>query len=132
VYVGCSLNDAPAPFVEEVGEFKQKLGSNGYKVLEFIGKVNGTVRDVYEWDINCVRQCDLFVAVCDFPSTGLGIELNEAVRLEKPTLAVANHNTRVSRMVLGMAEVEPNITFSRYYNLLAILPEVDALQQQTA
>jgi nucleoside 2-deoxyribosyltransferase len=77
-----------------------------------------TEAHVYNWDIgHCVRNCDAIIGICDYPSIGLGYELGEAVRLKKPVLAIAHEDSRVTRLILGAAEVEPNFRFERYKNI---------------
>lgn len=116
VYVGCSLTHAPLEFREEVAALKTKLKSI-CEVLEFLGLNGGTAREVYEHDINnCVRKCDIFVAICDYPSTGLGWEM--AVQSEDrrmPTIAVAHENSKVTLLVLDPGL--PNYEFHRYKDL---------------
>ncbi len=75
LYVGCSLNGAPEEFVEHVTRVKDGL-REGYEVLDFVGHTREGFKRIYEWDIeHCVRTCDMFVAICDERSTGLGWEL---------------------------------------------------------
>jgi hypothetical protein len=125
LYVGCSLTQASEEFKGQVEELKAALRLDGYEVLDFVGLVKGTPKDVYEWDIkHCVGACDAFIAICDEPAIGLGFELCEAIRLGKPVLAVAHKDTRVSRLVPGAAEVEPNLTFERYDDMLADVPKL--------
>lgn len=120
--VGCSLANAPDDFKNSVVALKDKLREK-YKVLEFKGQVAGTNEDVYRWDIEqCVATCDMFVAVCDYPSIGLGWELNEAIRLNKPTLGVAHTEAVMSRLVLGAAGIKSNFTFKRYNDLTLDVP----------
>lgn len=122
LYVGCSLAVAPNEFKDSIVALKDKLCEQ-FDILEFKGQVAGTNADVYRWDIeHCVADCDMFVAVCDYPSIGLGWELNEAIRLGKPTLGVANNEAVISRLVLGAADIKPNFTFRRYKDLLLDVP----------
>ncbi|HEY1064418.1 MAG TPA: hypothetical protein VGE30_03970 [Candidatus Saccharimonadales bacterium] len=127
VYVGCSLNQAPADFRQMVSDFKDQLRAEGYEVLEFVGVTGGTPKDVYETDINCVRSCQAFIAVCDLPSLGLGQEIQEAIHLGTPTLVVGHVDANVSRMVIGAAEIESTVTFVRYENLADVIPLVAEL-----
>jgi nucleoside 2-deoxyribosyltransferase len=123
VYVGCSLTHASDAFRKGVEELKERLRTQGFTVFDFIGLVNGTPSEVYESDIGkCVRNCDVFIAVCDEPSTGLGYELCEAVRLKKAVLAVAKTDAHVTRLVLGAAEIEPNLTFATYDDIATDVP----------
>jgi hypothetical protein len=123
LYVGCALTLASEEFKASVEAFKDRLRAEGYEVFDFLGLVEGTIADVYKWDIgHCIGDCDIFLAICDLPSIGLGYELCEAVRLKKPVLAVAHKDTKVTRLLLGAAEVEPNLHFERYDELTDVIP----------
>jgi len=134
LYVGCSLTKASEKFKASVEQLKDAIRAEGHEVFDFVGLVNGTPKDVYEWDIgHCVKNCDALIAICDEPSIGLGYEICEAVRLGKPVLAVAHEDTRVTRLVHGAADVEPNITFASYRELIADVPPlVDTLLAKKA
>jgi hypothetical protein len=128
LYVGCSLSHASEAFKDSVEDFKQDLRGEGYEVFDFVGLVAGSAKDVYNWDIqHCVGECDAFVAICDEPSIGLGWELATAQQLGKRILALAHTNAKVTRMLLGAAEVEPNVRFERYEELTDALPLVAEL-----
>lgn len=132
VYVGCSLTLAPEAFKLTVEDFKKALRREGYEVFDFVGLVDGTPADVYSWDIgHCVRDCDIFIAICDEPSIGLGWELGEAARLGKPVLAIVHADAKVTRLVIGAAEIEPNVRFERYQKLSDMLPIVAELAAST-
>ena len=133
IYVGCALSKAPQEFVHNVESFKASLREKGYYVYDFVGTVKGTARDVYSWDIMyCVYNCDIFVAICDEPSIGLGWELAEATRFRKPILAAAHKDARVTRMISGAAESEPNMQFMRYSEMLDLMPSIDKLAKVAA
>lgn len=119
LYVGCSLTHAPSDFTESIASLKKKL-SMTYEVFDFIGVEKGTAQDVYSWDIKrCVADCDLFVAVCDFSSTGLGYELGTAVEaLRKPVLAIAHRDAHITRLIQGIQA--PHFTFERYDDVFEI------------
>jgi hypothetical protein len=116
IYVGCSLTHAPEEFIASVEELKKRL-SKTYEVFDFVGLTKGTARQIYQWDINrCVASCDLFVAICDHPSIGLGYELGTALEaFGKPVLAVAHKSASLSRLVQGIDK--PHFSFKRYENL---------------
>jgi hypothetical protein len=118
LYVGCSLTGASEEFKTSVEEFKQALRDGGYEVFDFVGLIDGTSKDVYDWDIgHCVANCDALIGICDFPSIGLGYELNEAVNLKKPVLSIAHENSLVTRLILGAAEVVPRFEVLRYSDI---------------
>lgn len=97
----------------DVENLRTKL-QDRYEVLEFLGLVKGTATDAYHWDIHeCVAKADAIIAICDYPSIGLGYELGTAVEhLHKPVLALGQTDTRITRMVLGIDA--PNYRFARY------------------
>lgn len=119
IYIGCSLTHAPIEFRKAVEDLKQSLRPT-YEILDFLGLRKGTMQQVYQWDIKrCVATCDLFVAICDYASLGLGYELGVAVEAYgKLVLAVAHHNAHVTRLIQGIDS--PLFNFERY----ADLPEV--------
>lgn len=120
LYVGCGLTNAPEDFKAGVEALKDVLKKD-YDVFDFVGLTAGTAEDVYRWDIeHCVANCDVLVGVCDYPSIGLGWELNESVRLNKPTLGVAHEKAVVTRLILGAAAIKPNFTFKRYSDILEV------------
>lgn len=124
IYVGCSLTHAPYEFRKAVENLKQALRMK-YEVLEFLGLVNGTPKDVYEWDLKeCVAECDFFLAICDHPSLGLGYELATAIeKLHKPVLGVAHRDAHVTRLILGITQT--NFIFRRYFELEEVANFVD-------
>ena len=113
LYVGCALTHATEEFKQNVQALKERLRGICH-VLEFVGLVDGTSADVYHHDIDGgVRSCHLFVAICDQASIGLGYELAGQVEdRKKPTLAVAQIDAKVTRLVLGIDR--PNFEFKRY------------------
>jgi len=123
IYVGCSLTQAPPDFCAAVEALKTEL-RNHYEVFEFVGLVNGTAADVYHWDVHhCVADCDLLVAICDYPSIGLGYEIAAAIeRYNRPVLAVAHHDTRITRVVLGIDS--PRFSMERYQDMGEIVSMV--------
>jgi hypothetical protein len=85
-----------------------------FEILEFLGLVDGTSKQVFDHDAKCVLGSDLFVAICDYPSLGLGVELGIAFQGGKKTLVLSRQGVKVSRMVLGMES--QNIKFDHYQN----------------
>lgn len=129
LYVGCSLTQAPEDFKKQVEILKDAL-RNDFEILDFIGLVSGTPKDVYEWDIQkCVATCDVFVAICDFPAIGLGYELGVAVeQLGKPTLALTHTDAKVSRLLLGITA--PHYQLLRYTSMTEIPDMIKKYSQE--
>lgn len=102
LYVGCALAHSSQEFKEFISSFKQKIAEEtGIEVLEFLGQVKGTEAEVYKHDIEQVHSCDFFVAFVDYPSLGLGMELNEAITQNKKPLLFIKQGLVLSRMVKG-------------------------------
>ncbi|HLD03959.1 MAG TPA: hypothetical protein VJC17_04260 [Candidatus Dojkabacteria bacterium] len=114
IYLGCALTLAPKSFTDEIINLKQILKKK-YAILEFLGVVKGTPKDVFIRDTKCVKDCDLFVAECSYPAIGLGYEIGMAIYEKKPILTLANINTHVTRMVQGISV--PRYKFVRYNNI---------------
>jgi hypothetical protein len=123
IYIGCSLTYASEEFRKEIDDLKTSLRKK-YEVLDFFGMLDGDPREIYLNDTGRVRECDMFVAECSFPSTGLGFELGLAVSLDKPILAIAKSEAKVTRMILGVNH--PKFTFARYNSAEEILPLIES------
>lgn len=127
LYVGCALRGAPAEFVTRVEVLKREL-EECFEVLHFIGiSPTATAREIYETDIDCAARADLMLAICDVPSTGLGMELAKRAELGKPTVIAYQKSHDISRMVLGVAEVAPNFTVLPYESHVEVLAHLETL-----
>lgn len=126
VYVGCALTHAPKEFKDAVEDFKKQLNEFCI-VLEFLGLTAGTPRDVWVHDIErCVMCCDLFIAISDHPSIGLGVELAvQIVHRKKPAIVVAQEDLRITRLILD-PEVEGDFQFVTYKHLSDLIPLIKA------
>lgn len=128
LYVGCSLTHATPEFVAGIGNLKGALRVKSYEVLDFMWDVdkNASPKEIFAWDIlQCIKNCDGFIAICDEPSIGLGYEIASAVNLKKPVLALAQEEAKVSKLVLGAGEALPNVDFKRYTDInLDVIPMV--------
>lgn len=126
LYVGCAIRNAPEGYVSTVESLKKKF-EDDFFVLHFVGvSPTATAKEIYEIDIDCAGRADLMLALCDFPSLGLGIELAKRAELSKPTIIAYRTQTNISRMVLGLAEVHSNfqvVEYSDTEELLAIMRE---------
>ena len=127
IYVGCALSRAPQEFKNEVKKLKEILSQDGHIILEFVIDLNVTDDGVYQNDVHCISSCDIFLAITDFPSTGLGLEIGLALeRFHKPILCVYRNWDERSRMVHGLVcdprygKLNEIITFAQYENLKEI------------
>lgn len=77
LYIGCALTHAPEEFRTMIWDLRERFRSHGFDILEFGWKNGGTLPgvNVYEHDMSKLDEADIFVAVCDYVSIGLGMEL---------------------------------------------------------
>jgi nucleoside 2-deoxyribosyltransferase len=68
-------------------------------MLRFLGLKHPSISDAYQWDINCVRRCDVLVADLTHPSLGLGMELGVAIESRKPIIMLANDQLALPRLL---------------------------------
>lgn len=118
IYLAHSLTQAPEEFKSEMLKLRAKLQEK-YEVLVFKGLVDGTLKEVYEHDVLCVKDCDLLLADVTYPAIGLGFEIATGLELGKKVVAVAKEGAKVSRLVLGIDK--ENYTFRYYKDLNEIL-----------
>jgi nucleoside 2-deoxyribosyltransferase len=58
-------------------------------------------QDIYQRDVDWIRESDLLVAEVSTPSHGVGYEIGFALSLEKPVLCLHNQDAVVSKMITG-------------------------------
>lgn len=111
LYIGCALTKLPIDkekdFLEMLATIKVGLKDH-FETIEFIGATglapDATPLEVYVHDIkNSVLKADCMLAICDYPSLGLGYELGAAVEGKGiPVLAVAHRDLLVSKLIRGI------------------------------
>src|ERR1035437_887053 len=113
IYIGCSLTllppDKKEEFLKMIDELKKELGKH-FEILEFlgIGDLGGakpyTPQEIYDYDIRkCVMKADCMLAICDYPSIGLGYEMATCVEKRGiPVLAIAHEGQTVGRIIRGI------------------------------
>lgn len=102
IYVGHALTHASRRFLDEMERLKQLLAAEGFEMLSFAwrdGKPLAGVDDVYQYDLDHVEECDVFVAVSTVPSIGLGMELERAFAIRRTTLVFVERGMSLTRIV---------------------------------
>ncbi len=103
-----------------IADFKDTL-RNQYRVIDFLWVDDAglyTSKKIYSHTLDCVAQCDIFLAECSYPSTGLGYEIALAVQENKKIILIAHQDAKVTRMILGIPPEKA--TFLRYQELTEI------------
>lgn len=103
IYVGCNLTHSPEKFKENIKSFKNLLRDKPqYEVLDFLGQGKEfTPEQVFAFDTNCVRICNVFIANVTYPGLGIGAEFGIAVEHRKPIITIAEEGAIVSRFIFG-------------------------------
>ncbi len=60
-----------------------------------------TPQQVYERDVNWIKNCDALIAEVSAPSHGVGYEIGYALNIGKPVLCIYNAERIVSKMITG-------------------------------
>jgi nucleoside 2-deoxyribosyltransferase len=81
-------------------------------------------REVFERDVNWVKDCEAMIAEVSTPSLGVGYEYGLAVQLGKPVLCVYRSGLRMSKMITG--NPAPNLTVALYADEAELDRHVDA------
>ncbi|MBI5353439.1 MAG: nucleoside 2-deoxyribosyltransferase [Chloroflexi bacterium] len=63
-----------------------------------------TPRDVYERDVNWIKNCDVLIAEVSVLSHGVGYEIAFALGAGKPVLCIHQEDRRVSKMITGNSD----------------------------
>ena len=100
VYVGCSLTHSSEEFKQSIADFKDQLRPH-VEILDFLGLGAPSAKEAFEWDIACVKRCDLLITNITYPSIGSGVEWGVAYSLKKPIITIAQKDIKVSRFVFG-------------------------------
>lgn len=130
LYIGCSLTllppDKKDAFLQMITEIKKTL-SKSFEILEFKG-IDDLLdphplspREIYIFDIKeRLMKADCMLAICDYPSTGLGYEMATAIEKRGiPVLAVAHKDQVVGRIIRGIDN--PNFHFVYYDSVEEII-----------
>jgi nucleoside 2-deoxyribosyltransferase len=72
-------------------------------------------QDVYERDVNWIKNCDALIAEVSVPSHGVGYEIGFALNIGKPVLCIHQKECRVSKMITG--NKDSALTIRAYTNV---------------
>jgi nucleoside 2-deoxyribosyltransferase len=72
-------------------------------------------QDVYERDVNWIRNCDVLIAEVSVPSHGVGYEIGAALNIGKPVLCIYQKERKVSKMISGNSD--PMLSIHAYANV---------------
>lgn len=62
---------------------------------------NKSLEEIYNRDVNWIKECDILVAEVSTPSLGVGYEISYAEKLEKRIICVYDESINISAMIGG-------------------------------
>ncbi len=86
-----------------------------------------TPRDVYERDVNWIKNCDVLVAEVSIPSHGVGYEIGFALNIGKPVLCLHHKERKVSKMITG--NPDPALTVCSYSSIEEAVSQIHTFLQ---
>jgi nucleoside 2-deoxyribosyltransferase len=72
-------------------------------------------QEVYDRDVNWIKNCDVLIAEVSVPSHGVGYEIGFALNIGKPVLCLHQKDRRVSKMITGNSN--PMLSTKAYGNV---------------
>jgi nucleoside 2-deoxyribosyltransferase len=122
IYFACSITGG-REFEADYQEIVSALTADGHEiptshlaqsdVMENERKL--TPQDVYERDVNWIKNCDVLIAEVSVPSHGVGYEIGFALNIGKPVLCLYQNTRRVSKMITGNSD--PKLSALAYANI---------------
>jgi nucleoside 2-deoxyribosyltransferase len=108
IYFACSITGG-REFETVYQEIVADLVNNGHKiptshlVNSDVQKTESalTPQEVYERDVNWIKNCDVLIAEVSAPSHGVGYEIGYALNIGKPVLCLHSTGRSVSKMITG-------------------------------
>lgn len=94
--------------VEELSLYSNNI----YSPIDTI-EFKGTNREMYERVMKRLQTTDIVIAEMSSPSTGQGMELQEAVRLNIPIIIIAKNGSKISGTVLGSGKIKKVIYYDK-------------------
>lgn len=99
IYLGCALTNAPKTFLDDIDYLRGQIAPYG-EMLHFLGLHHPSIGDAFQFDLNCVRRCDILIGDLTYPSLGLGMELGVAIENHKPIISLANDKLAAERLLM--------------------------------
>jgi len=119
IYFACSITGG-REFESAYQEIVAALAADGHEIptshlaqSEVLENERSLMpRDVYERDVNWIKNCDALIAEVSVPSHGVGYEIGFALNIGKPVLCLHQKDKRVSKMITGNSD--PTLTINTY------------------
>lgn len=125
IYVGNALTNVSPEYLEFINIIKKELNSiDDVKVLEYKG-TGGTPEEIARHNITQLVNCDILLAMRDFPSEGLGIEIAKCSDMDKFIILANNVLSKPSKFALGLCRIRHNnFVHLEYLNFNELIREL--------
>jgi len=106
IYVSSSVTNAPKPYRDFIKKFKQELRTaTASLVIEWLDQDAPMLpHDFFRKNLNNVLNSDAMIAIANEPSIGVGMEIQEAIRNQKPLLCLYEQGRTISRLLMAAKE----------------------------
>jgi hypothetical protein len=104
------IQDAGAQVLSELFSGSEIDASKGVSI-----NPGATPREIWEWDLDWIREADAIVAEVSQPSFGVGYEIAKAHEWHKPVLAL--YQTQEGKKLSSMIAGSPNVTVCEYTDI---------------
>ncbi len=125
IYVGNALTNVSQEYLEFINIIKKELNNiDSIQILDYKG-TGETPEEIARHDLEQIKDCDILLAIRDFPSEGLGIEIAECSKINK-FIILANHVlSKPSKFALGLCRIRHNkFVHLEYSNLNELIREL--------
>jgi len=107
VYIAAAYTHGSPWLRDTVEEYRKALREQtNMLVLEWLSTLPTNAADLYVQGMGNVHLCGVMVVFIDEPSIGVGIEIREAMISSKPILCLHRPQSRVSRLLASVADIQ--------------------------
>jgi nucleoside 2-deoxyribosyltransferase len=124
-YFAHAIHGTSPQFLDTMNEVKDSLVAIGFNILAYAdGKVTDA-EDIFEHDMKMIADCEVMIVIVDKASTGIGMEIMEALHSEKTVIAFKLNTSHISPMVTGCNRDKYDIiNLVDYHQIPAILSSI--------
>jgi nucleoside 2-deoxyribosyltransferase len=112
-------------FLDSMNSIKDSLNAIGFEILEYADGKQTKPEAIFDHDMEMIRQCEVMICIVDKASTGIGMEIMEALHTGKSVIAFKLNTSHISPMVQGCTRDKYDmISIVDYHQIPAILASI--------
>jgi hypothetical protein len=105
---------------KKVYEIIKKKFPNAYTPIE-TSLFKGNDKERYKLAIKKIKEADLIICEASLPSTGMGMELNEAINQNKKIIVIAKENSKISGLIKGCPKIKKIYYYKNFNKVLKFI-----------